>query len=71
VLLTTSEWIKIRDAAAKQFRNETLSRGEIFRRYVLCGIGILEECFASRSVKSRLAHQLQASMEASDERLKH
>jgi hypothetical protein len=38
LILTNSEWIKIRDAAYKQWPKETLSRGEICRRYTWFGM---------------------------------
>ena len=48
---------------------ETLSRGEICRRYALFGM----ESFGkiSPAYQERLAHKFQASMEAGEERLKH
>jgi hypothetical protein len=69
VNLTSAEWVKIRDAAAKQFPNETLSRAEIVRRYALAGIDALKDLSASD--RARLAHGFQASMEAGEERLRH
>ncbi len=68
VNLTSSEWIRIQQAAGQQFPHERLSRSEIIRRYVLVGIRALSS--ASASDRERLAHQFQASMEASDQRLR-
>jgi hypothetical protein len=42
VNLTSSEWLKIQQAAQKAFPNETLSRAEIVRRYTLIGIDALK-----------------------------
>lgn len=69
VILTSDECVKIQQAAAKQWPTETLSRSEIVRRYTMFGIQALKK--TSADDQSRLAHQFQASMEASDERLKH
>jgi hypothetical protein len=68
VNLTSDEWIKIFNAAAKQWPTETLSRAEIVRRYTMFGIQALKN--TSADDQSRLTHQFQASMEASDTRLK-
>jgi hypothetical protein len=32
-IISSQEWIRLRDAAAKRFPNEVLARGEIMRRY--------------------------------------
>lgn len=69
VLLTSNEWVKIRDAANKQWPQERLSRSEIVRRYTLFGMESLKNL--SPTDQARLAHGFQASMEAGDERLKH
>jgi hypothetical protein len=69
VNLTSSEWMKIQQAASKQWPGERLSRAEICRRYVLVGIQAVKN--VSPTDQSRLAHQFQASMEAGDESLKH
>jgi hypothetical protein len=53
-------------AASKQWPQECLCRSEIVRRYTLFGIESLKNL--SPEDQSRLAHQFQASMEASDER---
>lgn len=37
-MLFSNEWVKIQQAANQQFPNETLSRSEICRLYVLAGI---------------------------------
>jgi hypothetical protein len=69
VNLTSDEWVRIHNAAGKQWPKETLSRGEICRRYVLYGMESLKN--VSPEDQSRLAHSFQASMEANDARLKH
>jgi len=40
VNLTSSEWLRIQQAAQKAFPGETLSRGEVVRRYTLAGIQV-------------------------------
>ena len=67
--LSSDQWIKIHNAAAKQWPTETLSRAEIVRRYTVFGIQVLKN--TSADDQTRLSHQFQASMEASDTRLKH
>jgi hypothetical protein len=67
--LTSSEWMRIQQAASKQFPNETLSRAEIVRRYTLAGIDALKQL--SSADRARLANGFQASMEAADERMRH
>jgi hypothetical protein len=69
VNLRSDEWIKIRNAAVKQWLTETLSRAEIVRRYTMFGIESLKNL--SPDEQSRATHQLQAGMEASDVRLQH
>ena len=68
MLVSSSEWVRIRDAAARQFPNENLSRAEICRRYVLAGVDAIKN--ASPADCARLAHQFQASVESGDQRLK-
>ena len=69
VNLTSSEWLRIQQAASKQFPNEALSHAEIVRRYTLAGIDALKQL--SSADRARLAHGFQASMEAADERMMH
>jgi hypothetical protein len=69
VNLTSDEWLKIFNAAAKQWPKETLSRAEIVRRYTMFGIESLKHL--SPADQSRATHQLQAGMAASDIRLEH
>jgi hypothetical protein len=69
VNLTSDEWIKIQQAAAKQWPTETLSYAEIVRRYTMFGVQSLTNI--SPADQSRLTHQFQASMTAQDTRLKH
>jgi hypothetical protein len=51
VNLTSSEWIRIRDAAGKLWPKECLSRAEIASPDTHCLVGIFEEPFAFRSGK--------------------
>ena len=69
LLLSSSEWIRVRDAEGKQFPDETLFRCDICRRCVLAGIDATKNL--SPADQARLVHQFQASMESSDKRLKH
>jgi hypothetical protein len=69
VNLTTSEWVKIRDAAQKAFPNEVLSRSEIIRRYALTGIEVLAKL--GPQDKARAQYSFQQSMGAGEERMKH
>jgi hypothetical protein len=66
--LTSDEWIRIRNAAVKQWPTETLSYAEIVRRYIMTGIQALKN--TSADDQRRAVHQFQASMRANDERLK-
>jgi hypothetical protein len=62
VNLTSAEWVRIQEAARKQWPRENLSRAEIVRRYTLVGIDPLKRLSATE--RARLAHEYQASMEA-------
>lgn len=64
---TSSEWMRIYDAG-KQWPGEQLSRAEICGRYVLVGMETLKNL--SDADRARLAHELQASMAAGDQRLR-
>lgn len=68
VNLTSSEWMRIKQCADKQWPKEYLSHSEIARRYILVGIDELKS--VSQGDQERLARQFQASMTASDTRLK-
>lgn len=65
LILTSDEWMKIHQAAVSQWPKETLSRAEICRRYVLVGITSLKN--VTSADRERLAHELQASMQADNE----
>ena len=66
--LTSDEWVKIQQAASRQWPGEVLSRAEICRRYFLVGMETLKNI--SDADRVRLAHQFQASIEAEDQRLR-
>jgi hypothetical protein len=68
VNLTSNEWQRIQQAAGKQWPKEVLSHAEICRRYVLAGMETLKNISAAD--RARLAHELRASMQADDERLR-
>jgi hypothetical protein len=67
--LRSNEWLKIYNAAVKQWLTETISYAEIARRYIMTGIQSFKN--VSPDEQSRATHQLQASMTASDTRLRH
>jgi len=50
--LTSDEWIRIADAAAKQWPTETLSRAEIVRRYMMSGIQGLKSASAGEQTRA-------------------
>jgi hypothetical protein len=54
------EWYRLRDAAAKQFPNEVLARGEILRRYAMSGVSALKNL--SEQDRARLQHEHQSTM---------
>lgn len=68
VNLSSNEWIKTQQVAARQFPHPTLSRSEIIRRYVMLGI----RTFSSQSQQehARMTHELEASQPAPGERLR-
>lgn len=66
VNLTLAEWLRIQQAAAKQFGSEILSRAEIVRRYTLAGVTALEQ--VPKGERARLAHGFRTSMQAGEER---
>jgi len=59
-IISSGVWIKLRDAAAKQFPNEVLAQGEILRRYALSGVAALKNL--SEQDRARLQHEHQATM---------
>ena len=58
-IISSQEWIRLRDAAAKQFLNEVLPRGEILRRYAMSGVSALKNL--SEQDRARLQHEHQAT----------
>jgi hypothetical protein len=59
-IISSQEWIRLRDAAAKQFPNEVLARGEILRRYAMSGVSALKNL--SEQDRARLQYEHQATM---------
>jgi len=59
-IISSQEWIRLRDAAAKQFPNEVLARGEILRRYAMSGVSALKNL--SEQARARLQYEHQATM---------
>jgi hypothetical protein len=64
--LTSSEWIKVKQAAEGQWPGEMMSSGELCRRYVLAGVEALKN--VADEDKKRMQYQFQATMTALGER---
>jgi hypothetical protein len=60
-IISSAEWVKLRDAAAAQFPGEVLARGEVLRRYALAGIEATKR-LAEEDMK-RKAHELRSSQQ--------
>jgi hypothetical protein len=60
--------MRIRQAASREWPDESLSRAKICRRYVSVGMEALKNFSAAD--RARLAHELRASIEAEDQRLR-
>ena len=58
-IISSGEWVKLRDAAAAQFPGEDLARGEVLRRYALAGIEA-SKSLTEEGVKQQ-AHRLRSS----------
>jgi DNA-directed RNA polymerase subunit RPC12/RpoP len=63
LVISSAEWVKILDAANRQFPNEKLSGSEIVRRYALTGVEAIKD--ASPEDLAKLAHDFQASFQTS------
>ena len=61
-ITSNQEWIRLRDAAAKQFPNEVLAGGEIMRCYAMSGIAALKLKKSERTGSRAAAHEHQATM---------
>jgi hypothetical protein len=59
-IISSQEWIRLRDAALQFFPNEVLARGEIMRRFSLGGVAALKA--ATEAEKKRAQHEHQAMM---------
>ena len=59
-IISSQEWIRLRDAAAKQFPNEVLARGKIMRRYTMSGVAALKNL--SEQDRARMQHEHQATI---------
>jgi hypothetical protein len=59
-IISSQEWIRLRDAAAKQFTNEVLARGEIMRRYAMSGVAAVKNL--SQQDRARLQREPQSAM---------
>ena len=69
VNVSSDEWLRIQQAAAKLWPTEMLSRSEILRRYVLAGVESLRNL--SPRDAAQLARQFQDSIIVPDARLRH
>jgi hypothetical protein len=56
-VITTHEWIRLSEAAQKQFPGETLARGEVLRRYALSGVAALKAASDAEKKKVQREHQ--------------
>lgn len=61
-IISSAEWIKLQEAAAKQFFGETLARGEIMWRFSLSRVQALKA--ASDADRARVQREHQATMTA-------
>jgi hypothetical protein len=59
-ILSSQEWIRLRDAAAKQFPNEVLARGEVMRRYAMSGVAAVKNL--SERDRARMQYEHQSTM---------
>jgi hypothetical protein len=58
-IISSQEWIRLRDAAQQFFPDEVLARGEIMRRFSLSGGTALK---AASDAEKKKAQQQQATM---------
>jgi hypothetical protein len=56
-IISSQEWIRIRDAAQQQFPGEVLARGEIMRRFSLSGVAALKAASDAEKRKAQWEHQ--------------
>jgi hypothetical protein len=56
-IISSQEWIRLRDAAAKQFPNEVLARGEIMRRYAMSGVAAVTNLSEQDRARLQYGHQ--------------
>jgi hypothetical protein len=41
-ILSSQEWIRLKEAADRQFPGEVLARGEVMRRYAMSGVAAVK-----------------------------
>jgi hypothetical protein len=56
-IISSQEWIRLRDAAQQFFPNEVLARGEITRRFSLSGVAALKAATEAEKKKAQWEHQ--------------
>jgi hypothetical protein len=56
-IVSSQEWIRIRDAAQQFFPNEVIARGEIMRRFSLSGVAALKAASDAEKKKAQQQHQ--------------
>jgi len=56
-IISSQEWIRLRDAAQVAFPNEVLARGEIMRRFSLSGVAALKAANDAEKKKAQQRHQ--------------
>jgi hypothetical protein len=55
-IISSQEWIRLRDAAQQAFPNEVLARGEILRRFSLSGVAALKAATEAEKKKTQQQH---------------
>jgi hypothetical protein len=55
-IISSQEWIRLRDAAQQFFPNEVLARGEILRRFSLSGVPVLKAATDAEKKKAHWEH---------------
>jgi hypothetical protein len=56
-IISSQEWIRLRDAAQQFFPNEVLARREIMRRFSLSGVAALRAATEAEKKKAQWEHQ--------------
>jgi len=54
-IISSGDWVKLRDAAAAQVPGEVMARGKVLRRYALAGVKATKNL--SEQDRARLQHE--------------